>query len=702
MTRSLVAICLGLLVTGSALTAGYRIGQNEIPDVVIHEDPADFAVHPRHPRLFFRDTDLPTIRERIAGEFRPEWEEMLAHLERGALTEPPAEYARGPRLKNWAHGRNIAFAASVTGEERFVSWAKAWAAALAAGGTGGNDSEYRGRLQSLAVAYDWLYPFLDDEEKARLEAALLAHIEKCWYFADRSTNYIGGHSRWGNVTLAAGLLALVTERPELREKLLVVRDHWLNGYFPAQGWIANEGGYHMGWAYSVAYLRGEIHCLWSTATNETVFFPWQAKLPWFWIYGRQGDDTFPNTGDAYNIRTEPSQASRSLLMISAGILRDGHAAWSDRPAWDRFADILYGSKSVRPLAPDDPVAPLPLSRHFGNAGVVIARDRWDEESTVLQFRSVPFYSENHHHRDENSFTLHYRDRLAIDSGVYDESPGNRDAGYDGTHWRNYFTRTIAHNAIVVFDPAQEMLLRGKHRIANDGGQVYHAREPGSLAEIQPGGWASLDGIIHYEDTPDYTYATGDATKAYDPERVTLAQRDIVYLRGTSRPHPVVIVFDRVESTKPELRKSFLLHTVNRPTLDGPLAVAENGGGRLTSLTLLPADATFTLVGGPGRGAWVDGRNYPPVAGRLKPVDITNTDNWRLEVSPREGRTRDHFLHVLFVDDAGAPPVDPADVKLVTSETAVTVRLDGWKLTFPFAPGAAAQIQRTSAATASEP
>ena len=94
--------------------------------------------------------------------------------------------------------------------------------------------------------------------------------------------------------------------------------------------------------------------------------------------------------------------------------------WALRPSPDRFTDILYGDKSVPRLAPDDPRAPLPLGRHFRNAGVIIARDRWDEETTLLQFRSASFYSENHHHRDENSFTLHYRSRLAIDSGIYDE------------------------------------------------------------------------------------------------------------------------------------------------------------------------------------------------------------------------------------------------------------------------------------------
>ncbi len=676
------------LTTAACAMGSYRIGQSEIPELEVHDDPAAFEVHDGHPRLFFRASDLPTIRERVAGEYRAEWREMLDEIEQGALRQPAAELARGPHLKLWS-GRNVIFAAVVTGEEKYLTWAKAWAEALAAAGPVGNDNEYRGRLQCLAIAYDWLYPWLSDAEKQRLVDAIVAHIDRNWYFASSATQYIGGHSRWGNFALAAGLLAVVSERPELREKLLVVRDHWVRGYFPAQSWIAGDGGYHMGWSYSASYLTAGIHLVWSVATNETVFFPWQARLPSFWVYGRQGDGTYPNTGDAYTVVNDLNPYHRDTLMIAAGVLKDPHAAWSIAPKGDRFADILYRDKRVEPRAPDDPRAPLPLSRHFRNSGVVIARDRWDEETTHLQFRSVPFYSANHHHRDENSFTLHYRGGLAIDSGVYDEG-GTQKGGYGGPHWRNYFTRTIAHNAIVVFDPAQEMTVLGQPA-SNDGGQTYR-KEPTTLEELLPGGHAHLDGITRYVDTPDYTYAAGDATKAYDPARVRLAQRDIVYLRGAERPHPVVIVFDRVESAKPEFEKKFLLHTVNQPSVDGPMTVAQHKGGRLSCLTLLPEQAKLQLVGGPGKEAWVNGENHP-----WDPTHKTRPERepgaWRLEVSPSAPAKRDYFLHVLFVDDADAAPVAAKAATLVREDGRAGVRVAGWQVVFPLTAGGEARIER---------
>ncbi|MFC1715562.1 hypothetical protein ACFL6S_17965, partial [Candidatus Poribacteria bacterium] len=259
-----------------------------------------------------------------------------------------------------------------------------------------------------------------------------------------------------------------------------------------------------------------------------------------------------------------------------------------------------------------------------------------------------------------------------------------------THWRNYFTRTIAHNAILVFDPEQEMELYGKPT-ANDGGQPFR-REPVRLEDIRPGGYASLDGIIRFEDRPEFIYACGDATKAYDPERVKLAQRDVVYLRAADRAHPIIVVFDRVQSAKPEFEKRFLLHTVNEPVVDGRLCVTENEGGRLSCVTLLPENAELRLVGGPGKEFWVNDQNYPP--GRLSDKWKDVAGSWRLEVVPVEENTLDYFLHVLLVDDADAPSVDPDSAVLVKGENCAGVQIAGWTVVFPLSSEGADSVEYT--------
>ncbi len=662
-------ILLGSLLPVVPARADYPIGSREAPAVVVYTDPAQFGVHPRHPRLFFRNTDLPALRQRIAGEYRDQWTAMTGMLDNRLLRQDPAGYTRNPYLKDWIYGRNMAFAAALTGDARYRDWAVRWADLLAAADPNQDktDDDYRGRLMSLAVAYDWLHADLSEARREQYRRAIAAHVERQWYFAQRP-NFVSGHSRWGNFSLAAGLLAVVTEMPEMQPKLRRVRDNWLFGYHPAQGWIAGDGGHHMAWIYSVPYTDARIHCVWSSATNESVYYPWRGQLPYLYLYGNRGDGTFAHLGDAWG-RTMIGEGDS--LVVAAGVLKNRHAAAMLPRSWNSFYEILYGDTSVRPLTPDDPEQPLPLARCFRPSGIVSMRDRWDDRTTHLVFKSSTFYSANHHHRDENGFTLSYRGDLAIDSGHFDV--------YGSSHWRNYFTRTIAHNAITIFDPDQEYRISGKE-VSNDGGQAFR-EEPVELKDISAGGPAALDGIMRYEHCDAFTYALGSATRAYDPQRVRLAEREIVYLRSSDGPHPLIVVFDRVESVRPEFLKRFLLHTTNEPSIERNRCVAlSSGGGRLTSYTLWPREAELHLVGGPGQEFSVNGQNYPPekLPDAWKPI----AGAWRVEVTPRTPRCLDYFLHVMLVDDADAPMVDPASIVPIAGDDCVGVEVAGWTIIFP--------------------
>jgi heparin/heparan-sulfate lyase len=147
----------------------------------------------------------------------------------------------------------------------------------------------------------------------------------------------------------------------------------------------------------------------------------------------------------------------------------------------------------------------------------------------------------------------------------------------------------------------------------------------------------LGGIVAFETNPNYSYACGDATKAYSPHKMGLFTRQMVYL-----PPDSFVIFDRVTSTKPEFAKRWLLHAVEQPVLAGKVAAVSAGDGRLFSQTLLPEDARFELVGGPGKEFWVDGKNYPPP----QPDRAEEAGAWRIEVSPGAPRTEDYFLHLL--------------------------------------------------------
>jgi hypothetical protein len=164
------------------------------------------------------------------------------------------------------------------------------------------------------------------------------------------------------------------------------------------------------------------------------------------------------------------------------------------------------------------------------------------------------------------------------------------------------------------------------------------------------------------------------------------------------------VFDRVAALKAEFPKRWLLHTSHKPKVTGdiieverndvldtktgrkycpwasamPIQVLRRGkqGGRpgperyqykyhgkLFCRTLLPRRHKITLVGGPGKEFWADGKNHDLVhhlGGKYNSAKLTGDPTlaravgaWRAEVSPAGNTNKeDLFLHVIQVGDSG--------------------------------------------------
>ena len=113
---------------------------------------------------------------------------------------------------------------------------------------------------------------------------------------------------------------------------------------------------------------------------------------------------------------------------------------------------------------------------------------------------------------------------------------------------------------------------------------------------------------------------------------------------------VFVVFDRVESPRANLVKTWLLHTIDEPQLQGPRFTVTDGQGQLLGRTFLPAKTRTRSVGGPGKEFWVNGRNWPPTGGKTD----SRAGAWRIEVSPSQSRHDELFLHLLEAGGKGDP------------------------------------------------
>ena len=423
-----------------------------------------------------------------------------------------------------------------------------------------------------------------------------------------------------------------------------------------------------------------------------------------YLYKLMPDGTPSREGD----NEYPVLDSRDTAVIGYAVNRfkDPYSAWLLRDSG------FFAKQWVLPVLQflwDDPlVAPrnpamtteAELSRQyfFPGVGHLVMRDGWKSDSTWIEFDCGPYYAK-HQHLDQNQITIYHKGYLAIDSGAdYTDT--------ESPHYLNYYRRTIAHNSVLVYDPAEKFFWSDNlWDAANDGGQRMNSSRYWNTIRSEED-WNrtrdvwDLGSMTVVDHRPgQYHYAMGDASKAYSSNKLRRFTREVLYVpeQGT------LVVFDLVVSTQKSFRKAWLLHGVNAPSVDHdtpPTAAATQdfrGGrtflfqedtGEMLVHSLLPKDRVITRRGGPGNefytpgddhgGAWGSGENWPlePPEGAPLPEDpklrrmwklfwgddfdkilSSNRKNvvpgsWRIEVSPATPAEEDRFLHVFEIGNRG--------------------------------------------------
>jgi hypothetical protein len=284
-------------------------------------------------------------------------------------------------------------------------------------------------------------------------------------------------------------------------------------------------------------------------------------------------------------------------------------------------------------------------------GWVSMRSSWnDPDATFAIFKAEPFYYHGHMHRDSLAFMIAKGEELAL------ARAGNYMCWYEGGPVRgrnpgwpqmgNFFSRTISTNNLLIYNSEEKF-----DGWTNDGGQrltpywdkQWGRRYPGTA----DGNYRDIGGLTRFERTESYVYAAADATRAYNstfvtsgknPPKVNLVQRELVYLNSPQGDQDYFVIFDRVESVKPEFKKIWLLQLRARPEFDGEYRVVlgDNAGGihisedtssfhvkqeraELFSKSLLPKDGNRVVR---RLGGWVTTQLKQPLkADDNGPIDI---------------------------------------------------------------------------------
>jgi len=636
-------------------------------------------VRGEHPRIYISPGDIPRLRERMkAPEFAPIYAQLKAAVDR--YTKPHQNpwsvihQAEATTFVYLMENRDPAYLDKV---RMYLDWM------VAHKGTARDQLHWTAgqRVRALAMALDWAYPDLTQAEKRKYMQSIIDHVEDVLFKYWRHSDYMNQTPiHQGAVIFAAAALLGEGDDQRAQEYLDYATTLMKEHLIPARNQVAGLNG---GWHESINYLSFffldealEMEC-YSTLTGEDVFklstfFP--RAYRWL-IYARRNHDHAPVLSDDIAKKSGPGPQEpgfpRSLVAAASLVnshYRDPYVQYVRNAAdndWglQRWLYLLWYDPTI-PALPD--VTKEPLASLHDGIGWVIMRSGWGPEDTFAVFQSGDWY-EGHQHHDENSFVIHKGGSLAIDSGDY-VGPENKQS-----HKMTYNRRTIAHNTILVYDPEEETA-----GLPNDGGQLFpnvlndDGRRFFSPAEGTP---FDTGDIVAYETNDTYTYVCGDASRAYSGEKMRSFTRQFLYLRPD-----LFVVFDRVSGTQAAFPKTWLLHSIEEPVLEGNRFTISHGEGRLFGYSLLPRGASVEKVGGPGREFLVAGKNYPVEAN-------PEAGAWRIEVKPPAPSETDLFLHVLYAAVGDAAP--PRRVQLLTEglrpgEVGCSVEVAGKRFVVKFA------------------
>ncbi|MCE5271921.1 heparinase II/III-family protein [bacterium] len=658
MKKLLAAFAL----TALGVTAAARAQEWKAPDWLGELKPLQFECKVRleRPRLYVRPEELSTVRARIGSTHAEAWAGVLGNLTNKSAKER--------MLAN-------AFHYLVTGQQASARTAIAAALELAAT-PNGDDWEATHKVWPEAVVWDWCHDQFTRAEHDSLLAGIRAQLALAGGEDLETQPPHAGHlvNHMADAHIPAGL-AFYDEDPSIFERAVNVAKTQL----AAKSVFYREGLSSQGTSYGVTHYQADMRilCELYKGTDLDLFprLPFMAQAGRYWVYARRPDGQFLRNGDDWldhrpqNSRRDPrgrpegafpyydtaeawTSPALSEMLLYAAVRYDDPVLFNEyllgrdlNRVWTAISDIIWRDPERKAAGPQE----LPTVRWSGGAaGTLLFRTGWGGRDDVVgMFKVMPLYVKNHDHLDRLSFQIYCRGALAIDSGEYEASL----SGYDSDHWLQYYQRTIAHNCLLIRDPDEKVVYRGRP-VQADGGMPYprEGDNPEKLESIAEPDFNLARVLAHAEDPAgQYALVTGDATRGYGP-KVELVRRTFVFLKNRPGDGPVAsfIVHDRVRSSDPTFQKVFLLHSIEEPEVGKFTVRVKRGGdrysGSMLCMTLLPVNPRIIKVGGPGHEFEVNGANYP--IGE-KEGDV-EAGAWRVEVSAPDTSAETEFLHLLLV------------------------------------------------------
>ena len=299
---------------------------------------------------------------------------------------------------------------------------------------------------------------------------------------------------------------------------------------------------------------------------------------------------------------------------------------------------------------------LPPTTVFDTEGWVSMRSGWDKTATEVTFVSgVRDHTTRH---KPNHFTVARGGEYLIGTPALLWDDGNNVGAWGNSvvigedwleQWRMNLThpRDGEHLIINRFSPAAWTYLTRDQRLTS-----YRASEGGYGAGLNLHGHTQTmfmqeGGLLAYQTWPDLDYVAGEADNAWPSRKVRQLDRQLVFLKPD-----LVVVYDRVRLAPGAGGSRWVAATAPTLVADGTAFQVASDTQRLEGVVLLPEDAVLAEGDRP-EDAWMW------------------KDQKLLEIRPRAPGEDAEYLVVLWVGEQPSPGIRP---ELVRGEAQVGVRL----------------------------
>ncbi len=679
----------------------------------------------QHPRLLFTEADVPALKALLksakseSSDMHASYKALVSRVE--AETDgilPPIVYKNPDDTKQIDNKRNNsnfdagalaniqakAFWYAVTGEELYGYQAiyamKNFLKTLDIGFYDSDQCRYYGYTAYIgALVYDWCYDLMSAEDKEQMALGLQ---NKCFVgyssLPDGSPNSYPGGAKGSKTevgfppkTGTGPVEGHGTEMTILRDYLSVAiaiydeEPSWYNfiggrmfhEYIPIRNFYYEAGIYPEGMAtYAPFRYLADMYSAWmmTTALGENPYVDDMQRVVYSFAAHECGENNIFSTGDG-NGKILRSSSTIGSCLITSHLYND--STMLAMSIWGGMYNTqLYGNSggvanltvseificSINDIEPtEDRHDGMPLVTYNGGYyQQIIARTSWDTDAPVVLMRGASATTVGHSHQASGEFQIYYKGMLAGDDGVYDN--------YGSDHHYYYHKATIAHSALLVFNPAKKNVYKGYY----SGGQPK-LDSTDNIHEFMEGDYfktGEVTGVaIGYgeADVPKYVYYANDLTLAYhNPNVVDYVGRTMLTVFTGDETFPMFLfVYDRIDVPKTDYTKSFLLQCAKEPVIDteNQMAIVDNGAGKLVLKSLIGCGSIAAYGGESGADPqryWIStqNKNLPSYGGLSSGAGgngtggNTNGDMWgKVEIQAPAGNKSDVMMNVLYVTDS---------------------------------------------------